>query len=251
MKHIIAVAAIKGGTGKTATAGALAQAAAADGKRALAIDLDPQSNLSFWFRADPDGATAFSVLSAEDPAQAIRQAIQKTESGVDLVPGSSDLIGIKTGGRDKSARRLEAAVDAIKKEYDFIVIDTGPTMGELQNNAIFAATEILAPLEADIFSLQGFSALRDIVARVKKDKPRLKYAGLAITLYDGRPTANRQLREWIEKTAAEIRAPYLGEIRRCVKVRESMAMGEPLFEYAPKCKAAADYMAMYKQIMEG
>ena len=133
--RIITIAVQKGGTGKTTTAAALAQAAAYKGRRALAIDLDPQGNLSVTLAAQmiPEAGNSYNLLMGLPAAD----LIQTTEQGIDVIPACLDLATISSG--KGSARRLQRALEPIKNNYDLIVIDT-PTAAELQYNALQAAT---------------------------------------------------------------------------------------------------------------
>ena len=121
--RIITAAVIKGGTGKTTTAAALAQAGAAAGKKILAIDLDPQANLSFFIGAKQAAPGCYQLLHGGKP----EDVIQHTEQGIDVITASTDLATEKTA--PGSAKRLEKAIEPLKKEYDFIFIDTPPQMG--------------------------------------------------------------------------------------------------------------------------
>ena len=122
---IITIASQKGVTGKTTTAAALAQAAAAAGKRPLAIDLDPQGNFTASLGADPAAPGSYELLSGANPAQ----SIQETEQGVFVIAASPDLATIRT--KAGSARRLQQALEPLKKSFDLCLIDTPPQMGDL------------------------------------------------------------------------------------------------------------------------
>ena len=242
--QIIAVANQKGGTGKSTTAAALAQAAAAAGKKALAIDLDPQGNLSFIMGADMQQRTSFDLLEGKSPAR----IIQHREGGPDLIPASLNLAAIKTS--TGSAKRLQTAIKAIRTPYDLIIIDTPPTAGELQYNALQAATGLIIPLRADILSLQGLYQIADTAAQIKKSNPALQITGIVITQHNDRSTIARQMKESLIAAAQQRAIPYLGAIREGVAIREAQALQENLFSYAPKSKPALDYMEVYKKMTE-
>ena len=242
--QIIAVANQKGGTGKSTTAAALAQAAAAAGKKALAIDLDPQGNLSFIMGADMQQRTSFDLLEGKSPAR----IIQHREGGPDLIPASLDLAAIKSS--TGSAKRLQTALKAIRTPYDLIIIDTPPTAGELQYNALQAATGLIIPLRADILSLQGLYQIADTAAQIKKSNTALQITGIVITQHNDRSTIARQMKESLIAAAQQRAIPYLGAIREGVAIREAQALQENLFSYAPKSKPALDYMEVYKKITE-
>ena len=158
--QIITIANQKGGTAKSTTAAALAQAAAHRGRRTLAIDLDPQGNLSFFLAADVTRAGAFEVLEGQPAAE----AIQPAAGGADVIPASWNLQTISSSRG--SARRLRAALEPIRAGYDLIIIDTPPTAGELQYNALMAATDLLIPLQADIVGLQGLYQMTDTARQI-------------------------------------------------------------------------------------
>lgn len=244
--RIITTAIQKGGTGKTSTAAALAQAAAYHGKRVLAIDLDPQGQLSFTLGADTSGAGSYDLLTG---AAAASDVIQATGAAIDVIPAGWALSTI-TSSRG-SARRLQKALEPVKKRYSLIVIDTPPTPGELQYNALQAATGAVIPLTADIFCLQSLFQIVDTVQQIQASNPALQILGFILTMYDGRSLLARQMKETIERNAAAMGVPYLGAIRAAVAVKEAAALQQSLFEYAPKSKPAQDYMELYKRITEG
>jgi chromosome partitioning protein len=242
---ILTAAVIKGGTAKTTTCAALAQAAAADGRKALAIDLDPQGNLSFALGADLNQPGAYDLLHGADPAQ----LIQTTAQGVDVIPAAPDLATERT--TPGSAKRLQAALQPLQGRYDLIVIDTPPTAGELQYNALQAATGLLIPLEADTYSLQGLYQICDMAHQIQESNPALEILGTILTRYNNRPRISRFMAETIAQRGEEIGSPLLGTIRAGVAVVEAAALQVSLFDYAPKSNPAKDYAALYHRIMEG
>lgn len=242
---IITAAVIKGGTGKTTTCAALAQAAAADGKKVLAIDLDPQGNLSFSLGADQSQAGSYELLHGTPAAD----LIQDTTQGVAVIPASPDLSTERT--TPGSARRLFDALQPIKNDFDLIIIDTPPTLGELQYNALRASTGLLIPLETDSSSLQGLYQITDIAQQMQRSNPELSITGVVLTRYDGRPKLNRYLQDVIAEKGQELGAPLLQTIRAGVAIREAQAMQVSLYEYAPTSKPAQDYKELYQKIMEG
>ncbi len=243
--QIITTAVIKGGTGKTTTAAALAQAAAAAGKRVLAIDLDPQANLSFFIGADQNAGGSYDLLHGIEPGQ----LIQHTAQGIDAITASPDLATERT--TPASAKRLQQALEPLKGNYDFVFIDTPPQMGELTFNALQAATGLIIPLETDNSSLQGLYQITDIAHQMQHSNPDLTVLGVILTRYDQRPKLNRFLQGSIEKTGQEIGAPYLMSIRPGIAIREAQALQQSLYEYAPKSKPAQDYKKLYEMIQEG
>lgn len=242
--EIIAIAIQKGGTGKSTTAAALAQAATYRGQKALAIDLDPQGNLSYALAADTSGAGSFELLEGATPAD----VIQKSAQGMDVIPASWSLSTI-TGSRG-SARRLQKALEPIRSNYDIIVIDVPATAGELQYNALQASTRLVIPLQADVYNLQSLYQITDTARQIQKSNKGLQIRGIVFTQYDGRSTISRQLKETIIDRAEAARVPYLGTIRAAVAVKEAAALQQSLFEYAPKSKPAQDYLNLFDTLIK-
>lgn len=234
--QIVTVANQKGGTAKSTTAAALAQAAAYKGKRCLAIDLDPQGNLSFFLAADTSAAGAFEMLEGH-PAQ-----IQRTAGGLDVIPASWNLQTISSGRG--SARRLKSALEPIAAQYDLIVIDTPPTAGELQYNALMASDNLIIPLQADIVGLQGLYQMADTARQIQQRNPALTITGYILTRHGGRSTLARQMAETIKDRAQEMGIPFLMAIREAVAIREAQTLQRSLYDYAPGSKPAADYLQL-------
>lgn len=247
--NIYAIAVQKGGTGKTTTAAAIAQAAAhrettRKRLRVLAIDLDPQGNLSFALAADTNKPGSFELLEGT-PA---RYLIQKSPQGMDVIPASWSLSTITSA--PGSARRLQKALEPIKDDYDIIIIDTPPTAGELQYNALQAATRLIIPLETDAYNLQSLQQITAAARQFQKSNPELLPAGVLLTKYDGRATINKQLRQAVENAASRAGIPFLGAVRKSVAVQEAAALQVSLFDYAPRSNPAADYKQIFKTIMK-
>ena len=244
--EVFTVANQKGGTGKTATAAAIAQAGAYHGKKVLAIDLDPQANFSFAIGAEvtPENGTSYDLLEGKPP----EEIAQATDQGIDIIPASLDLSAIQTG--TGSARRLQTAIEPIKKYYDLIIIDTPPTPGELLYNALQASTGLIIPVQADIYNLSGFHTMTETARLIQKSNPALTIRGALVTLYDGRSNLARQTLDAIRRQAEAAGVPFLGTIRAGVTVKEAAALQQSLFEYAPKSKPAQDYLALYEHITQ-
>lgn len=240
--QIITIAEIKGGTGKTTTAAALAQAAVINGKRVLIIDLDGQGTISHRFGADTTAPGAFNLFVNE------AATIQATEQGIDIIAGSPDLYTIK--GEKGSIKTLAEKLEPIKKSYDLIIIDTPPALNVLTYNAMQACTGLLISCYADEGSADGLILTLDYAKLIKKTNPKLKVLGCIITQYDARPIVCRQFRELVIEAAQANKCPYICDIRRGISVQEAAAYGKNLFKYAPKSKPAQDYMTLYKAIIK-
>lgn len=235
---IITVSITKGGVGKTATASILAQAAAFMGRNCLAVDADSQGNFSYTLGADA-GPGTYNLIKNR-PVE-----IQHTEQGIDILPASADLATLTsyTG----SARRLRKKLEAVKDLYDHIIIDTPTAAGELQLNGLAAADVIVLPMDADAYSILSLKQSLDIIQRIRPDAR----AGVLLTMYDGRPQHNRQLKQMIVEQAAARGVSFYGQIRKCIAVKEATLFQRSLYDYAPKCTAAADYMEVWHKIENG
>ena len=234
----------KGGTAKTTTAAALAQAAAYRGCRALAIDVDPQGNLTLALGANAGQRNSYRLLTGAPAAD----LIQETAQGVDVIAASPDLSTI-TSGRG-SARRLQKALAPLQGRYDLLVIDTPPTAGELQYNGIQAATGLIIPLQAGAFDLQALYQITDAARQIQRSNPALQHLGIVFTQFDRRSTIARQMHDTIKEKAEAMGVQYLGTIRAAVAVKEAQALQQNLFDYAPKSKPALDYMKLYEEITQ-
>lgn len=168
--------------------------------------------------------------------------------GYDIIPASWNLATLKSG--KGSARRLQRAIAPLKERYDLIIIDTPPTAGELQYNALQAATGLIIPLEADIYNLQSLYQITDTARQIQQTNPELRIMGFVLTQFNRRSTLTRQMQETIQRQAEAMGVPYLGAIRAAVVVKEAAALQRSLFEYAPKSKPAADYMEIFNTITE-
>ena len=247
--EIIAIVNRKGGVGKTATVQALGAGLRQKGNKVLFIDLDSQANLSYGMGADPEAPTSLNVLTGEATA---KEAIQQTTQG-DIIPASAllataDAIISETG----KEYRLKEALSAVKKAYDYILIDTPASLGILTINALTASQSALIPVQADAYSLQGIAQIKDTVDTVKKYCNKdLKIKGIIINRYNGRSTLSKDYRDSLETIAKELKTKlYNPPIRECIAVKEAQALKTDIFTYAPKSNAAIDYADFVKEFLK-
>lgn len=233
----------KGGAGKTTTAAALAQAAKAAGYKALAIDLDPQGNLSFAIGADMTRPGSYDFLTGSRPAA---DTIQATEQGIDIIRAQRELATLTT--EQGSARRLQRALEPVKENYHFIVLDVPMAAGELQYNALQAATGLVIPLQADAYNLQSLYQTIDTARQFQNSNPALKIEGIVFTDYDNRANLSKQMRNTIIEKAAGLQVPYLGTIRHGIAIREAAGLQESLYTYSGSSKPAQDYKDLFERI---
>ena len=236
---IIAVANQKGGVGKTTTAQALAAGLVGKGYKVLGIDLDPQGNFSTACGVESYNVpTIYEVMKR---AATIRAAMQHTKGGYDLVPANIMLAGAEQElSQTGKEHRLKEAVAPVAGDYDFIVIDTPPSLGVLTVNAFTCATDILIPTTAGIFATAGISQLNETVTSVQKYcNPGVKIRGILFTRFNPRSNISRQIKELAEQLSEYISAPiYKTYIRSAVAVEEAQANRADIFNYAGKSTVA-------------
>lgn len=242
--QILTIANQKGGSGKTTTAAAIAQAGTFKGLKVLAIDLDPQANLTFALKANARQQGSYELLEGT-PA---RQLIQTTQQGIDVIAAGKNLIAARTS--TGSAKRLQKALQQARNIYDLIIIDTAPTAGELQYNALQASTGLIIPLAADTFHLQGLYQITETASQFHNSNPELKIKGYILTRYDGRSNLSQTMKQKIKEQAASLGIPLIGIIRESVAIKEAIALQRSLYEYSPKSKPAEDYLQAFNKIME-
>ena len=240
---IIAIANQKGGVAKTATAQAIATGAAMIGRRSLAIDADPQSNLSYSMGGNSADMGLYELMTG---AATPGQIIQHTEQG-DLITASSSL-ALPFTGKDPG-KLLAKALQPIKKKYDVITIDCPPALNILLANALIAADVVIIPLTADMYALQGLYQLKQSIQDAQKVNPGLKIGGVVFTRHNTRTILARDLTEVITDKCRELDIPvYKTTIREGVAVREAQTQRQSIFDYAPRSNPAKDYKQLIKEI---
>ena len=238
----------KGGVGKTTTAHALATGLNHRGYKALVIDTDPQGNISFTMQANAARAGLYEAMRGEISAT---EAIQHTEQG-DILPSSLYLSGadleFTQTGREYLLREL---LEDLAGKYTHIIIDSPPALGIMTINALTASRDIVIPVGADIYSLQGLQQLLSTVDKVKKySNPALVLAGLLITRRGQNAIATRQLIEAIKARAATLHAHlYRATIREAIAIKEAQIMQSSIFDTHAKAKATADYAAFISEYL--
>lgn len=238
---VITIAAQKGGTGKTTTAAALAQAAAYNGRQVLAVDLDA-GNLTFALAGDRSKGTTYELLTGKPAAE----LIQSTNTpGLDLIAADLDNVTITTSAG--SANRLKEALKPLQRKYDYCFVDTPAGAGELQYNGLIAADLLLIPVLCEIFSIQTLYQFAGTVQELQAANKKLKAAGI-LANYDKRTALAKQMRESITDKMQELNIINAGTVRTCSKTGEAVALQMSLYKYAPKCRTAQDYLNVFSII---
>jgi len=238
---ILAFAMQKGGVGKTTTTLAVGVELAALGARVLLVDIDPQSNLTQALGYDPTqlARSVHDVLL--NPAQGLDGAILHTNYGVDLVPATLALAGAELTLASVFGRelRLRTVLMAQHRQYDYILIDSPPSLGIFTVNALTAAEAVIVPLQAHVFALQALPQLEETIAIVRQLNPQLVIGGIAVTMIDRRTSVNQVVEDAVRQQYGEL--VFKTVIPFNVKLVEAPAAGQPINVYAPGSSGARAY----------
>lgn len=247
---VYVVANQKGGIGKTTTATNLAGILSKKGSTLL-IDADPQGNSSSTYNAAIENVATLYDVMIDSEKLPIEDAIQHTENG-DIV--ASDPLLSKAekilDGDVEGFYRLKDALDMLDG-YEYVVIDTAPSLNVILYNCLIAADKVIIPVTADAYALQGIDQLKDTIMAVKRRQNRnLSIAGLLLVKYSGRSNLDRTTRSEIENYAKEMNTVLFDTaIRECVKTKEAQEKKKLLINYAPSCNTCVDYIAFTEQLL--
>lgn len=250
--NIITITNQKGGVGKTTTAHILACALHDKGYKVLAIDTDPQTNLTYTAGITPEEApaTLHDVLKTKTISDDV---IKISKAGYDIISGSLTLAGADMEfGQTGREYMLKKALEPLREAYDYCIIDTPPTLGILTINALTASNGVIIPMKADIYSIQGLAQLVGMIDNVKEyTNPDITIEGILLTQYSDRAVLNRSLRESIENTAKELNTKvFSSHIREAVAVRENAFLKADIFKEYPKAKVTDDYKQFVNELLE-
>jgi len=245
--RVIALANQKGGVAKTTTTLNLGVAFREMGHRGLLVDLDPQGNLTMSQGLNPDAIerSMFDVLVHRVP---ISEVIEQRE--VDLAVASIDLAGAELAlsaliGRERS---LEKALAEVRGRYDFVLIDTPPSLGLLTINAFVAATGVIVPVQCEYLSLRGLVQLENTLAMVRENlNPHVAVEGIVPTMFDGRTLHSREAIEILEENFGDL--VYRTRIRKTVRYAEAPVKGSSVLKYDPTGAAADAYRELAREVV--
>ena len=250
MAKIIAVANQKGGVGKTTTAVNLASAVADKGRRVLLVDLDPQGNATSGLGVTvKNGYNLYSVMSGECSA---KEAIRRTRFGaLSVLPSSVDLSGseIELVMQEHREEVLKHALNSVSGEYDYIFIDSPPSLGLLTINALTAANSVLIPIQCEYYALEGVGQLMNTLTLVRKRlNPALDVEGVVLTMLDGRTNLGLQV-------VSEVKKHFKGKVfstvvPRNVRLSEAPSHGVPIQVYDANCTGAAAYSRLGDELIK-
>jgi chromosome partitioning protein len=246
MSKLIAISNHKGGVGKTTSAINIGAGLNKLGKTVLLIDLDPQANLSQSLGIKEQERNIYGALRGEyklEPIQILK--------GLDLIPSTLDLSGAEVELSGEAGREyiLRELIEPLRSSYDYILIDSPPSLGLLTINAFTASDEILIPLQAQYLALQGLAKLIEVVDKIKKRLNKdLRIGGVIVTQYDSRKVLNRDVVDTIEAHFKE--DVFKTKIRDNIALAEAPAQGLDIFRYNPKSYGAEDYLSLCKEIIK-
>lgn len=246
MARVIAIANQKGGVGKTTTAINLAASLAVAEKRVLAFDLDPQGNLTSGFGlAKAPGL--YETLFAGAPLQ----SPTRTELDyLEIVPSDGDLAGLEVelAAADEREFRLRHVIDAVRADYDFILLDTPPSLGLLAVNALTAADSVLVPIQCEYFALEGLGAFLGTLDRIRAAlNPKVALEGVLLTMADDRTNLSQQV-------SADVRSHFGDQvfkttIPRSIRLAEAPSFGKPVLLYDIKSRASECYLSLAREVL--
>ncbi|MBQ3552675.1 MAG: ParA family protein [Clostridia bacterium] len=250
MAKIIAIANQKGGVGKTTTALNLSACTAQEGKRVLAIDIDPQGNMTSGLGIQKERVD-FSIYDLLINGVSAKEAILQTAvSGLDIIPANIELAGAEIELVSAIAREhvLNRALRGIKKNYDYIIIDCPPSLGLLTLNALTAADTLIVPIQCEYYALEGLSQLMNTVKLVKTHlNPDMDVEGVVLTMFDARTNLSSQVVSEVKKFFKN--KVYDTIIPRSVRLSEAPSFGLPITLYDPKCTGARAYTSLAKELI--
>ena len=248
---IIVIANQKGGVGKTTTAINLSAACAMQGKRVLLIDLDPQGNTSLSF-LEPTSVSESAFELFTEVNQPLENLIYSTKvENLEIIPSKINLAKLeaKLVGDFDAIFRLRDRIEQIRLNYDFIFIDTPPTLGLITVNALVAANYVLIPIQSSYFALEGTDDLLETVEKVRsRPNPDLELLGVMVTLFDKRTALSKDVEAQIRDVFGD--KAFKTVINRSVRLEESPAHKETIFTFSPKSSGATEYHNLSKEVLE-
>lgn len=251
MGRVIAIANQKGGVGKTTTAINLSACLAEKGQKVLALDMDPQGNMTSGLGVDKNNVenTVYDLIIGESSINEV--IVRDVLENLDIIPTSIDLSGaeIELLDVDEKEYIIRNAIANIKEDYDYIVIDCPPSLSMLTINAMTTADSVLVPIQCEYYALEGLSQLIHTVELVRdRLNPQLTIEGVVFTMYDARTNLSLQVVENVKDNLDQ--TIYKTIIPRNIRLAEAPSYGMPINKYDPKSAGADSYMRLADEVME-
>ncbi len=250
MGRIIAIANQKGGVGKTTTAINLSASLAEKGRKVLAIDMDPQGNLSSGLGLDKNTieGTIYDMIIGESD---VEKVIHKdTIENLDILPSNVDLSAVEIEMIDVENKEfvVKNAIQKVRDNYDYVIIDCPPSLSLLTVNAMTTADSVLVPIQCEYYALEGLSQLIHTVELVKdRLNPILEIEGVVFTMYDARTNLSLQVVENVKENLEQ--NIYKTIIPRNIRLAEAPSYGAPINQYDPRSSGAESYMRLAEEVI--
>lgn len=251
MGRTIAIANQKGGVGKTTTAINLSACLAEKGKKVLAVDMDPQGNMTSGLDVDKDSVenTIYNLIIGESKMEEV--LIKDVLENLDIIPTNIDLSGAEIELLDVEEKEyiVRNEIDKIKDNYDFIIIDCPPSLSMLTINAMTTADSVLVPIQCEYYALEGLSQLIHTVELVRdRLNPKLTIEGVVFTMYDARTNLSLQVVENVKDNLEQ--TIYKTIIPRNIRLAEAPSYGIPINKYDPKSAGAESYLRLADEVID-
>ena len=250
MPRVLAITNQKGGVGKTTTSINLAASLVTAGRRVLLVDLDPQGNATMGSGIDKRGlkSTVYQVLLGETSISSVR--VRSQSGGFDLIPANRELAGAEIEMVDLAERetRLKTALDDIRDQYDFVLIDCPPALNLLTVNGLCAANAVMIPMQCEYYALEGLSDLVQTIKKVRANlNPGLEIEGLLRTMYDPRNMLAQQVSDQLQQHFGD--KVYRTVIPRNIRLAEAPSHGLPVLNFDRQSKGALAYLALAGEML--